>query len=462
MRLTPVAVAIALTLSAGLLAQSTPGIGTNGRIEGRVLTPYAELVAGAIVTLHPSSGMVARQLAITTTDNEGRFSLEGVAPGQYRLSAQKTGYTSRRYPSGVPLESTAGDAALDDLLDVAHPVSVGADQTVADLTITMHRTARIAGRIIGPDGAAAPGITVAAALQVDGRRPRPLLGTLTRSAADGRYAIEGLPPGEYLVMTQPLPFQPPANADGAGRREGRESVSMPILPSGRAGYEATVYPGVADTEPGTLLQVLEGVPVEGIDIWLRPAERFNVSGRIYWPVNTAPENLTIEYGDAVDTRSRVWYVSDPGGLFTLLGVPPGPLTLLARGETGQGPLLGLATTDVSVDAVQDVEITIDRPSAVTGRVRVDGAAAPPAGLVVTLTQRLLRVSPLHPTTEGAVDSGGRFEVTGLLGEYEIGVRGPGSVPRVARVVRNGITLPSNRIRVGGGEVVTGLDVVLAQ
>jgi hypothetical protein len=66
----------------------------------------------------------------------------------------------------------------------------------------------------------------------------------------------------------------------------------------------------------------------------------------------AVENLVIEHGGPDNVRHGIWYVSDPGGLFTVEGTSRGTYVLLARADTSQGPLMGIAATDVFTDSVR--------------------------------------------------------------------------------------------------------------
>jgi hypothetical protein len=315
-------------------------------------------------------------------------------------------------------------------------VALDEGQQLADVEVELIRSSRIAGRIIRPDGTPAPDVTVTAARRSGGRL-LPLLETRTTSAWDGRYEVADLPPGDYLVVAQ-----------SGLRRTGTSPDSFP----------ATLYPGVPDTEPGQPVTVLEGVPVEGIDIWLTPANRFTVSGRVIWPVGVAPRTISIDYGDPAGTRAGMWDVSDPGGAFTLGSIPPGPLALLARVETDQGPLLGLASTVVAIDSVEDVAIIVDRPGTVHGRLSYEPGITPPEGVTVRLVQMVLRLSAIYPAPEAPVARDGRFTLSEALGEYEVEVLGLPPGLTVSHVQRNGRPLPDNRFAVAGGEVVDGVEV----
>ena len=451
--------------------QSLPPPGT-GRISGHVATAYAELVADATVTLvRIPQGGVPGDVRSLQSDPKGGFAFERLPAGQYWLSATKKGYTSRQ-PNPRPNASatalpgaTLAGVTPSSRFDTGPVIDLGDGSQAIDLSIVLHRSARIAGRIIAPDGSAAPDVQVlVAARHGDGRGPM-LLETRTSSQWDGRYEITDLPPGDYMIGAQPgwkvvarsstLAGNGAANAAGIG-------VTMQRVGS-TTEFRWTWYPGVEESEPGNAVTLLEGVAAEGIDIWLTPAQRFNVSGRVFWPVGVGVEDITIDYGDPPGTRSGVWFLSDPGGLFTLTGIPTGPLVLLARANTDQGTLIGIASTDVAIDSVHDVQIVVDRPGSVEGRVTFDaGLASPPGPASITLVQKLFRPSALYPVPEAAIGDGGRFALRDLLGEYEFVVDKlpPGS--SVKQVLRNGVALRANRIRVMGGEVVNGVEVVIGK
>ncbi len=446
MRVAVFGIAVALSVAWTVHAQSPSGSDT-GRITGQIVTAYAELIADASVTLArvDEPGFPART---TKSDSRGAFSFAQLPPGRYRLLASKAGYTSRQLSS----VSTGSAGALS-----AGPVvDVGLDAPV-DVQVLVRRAASIAGRIIRPDGSAAANVRVVAAVG-SGTRRQPLFEVQTTSQSDGRYEIRGLPPGEYLV--------------GAG------SVAVPTKPfddteAGQAARKAAAaasatahtswYPGVTDQEPGTAVTLLEGVSAEGIDIWLTPSQHFAVAGRVSWPVGIAIEGISIDFGDPAGTRSGVWLVSDPSGIFTLGTVPPGPLTLLARAESDQGTLFGIASIEVSVDSVEDVRILVDRPGLISGRIVYQGSV-PPSGRATSVVaeQKLLRVSALYPVPQSSIDADGRFTLPNTIGEYEFGLEGLQHGLAIKRVTRNGRVLPMNRISVSPGETIRDIEIVVGR
>jgi len=305
------------------------------------------------------------------------------------------------------------------------------------------KSGSIAGRIIHSDGAAAEGARVAVYAIRDGA-PAAIAGTAV-SAYDGRYEVLGLPAGEFVVGVTPQRIR------GFGG-DSRRLTTKPV---------ETLYPGTTDRMKAQRIVVFEGVPTEGIDVWLEPeARRYSISGRVFWPNGLSPQNVVIEYGGP-DVPQGLWYVKDPGGLFTVEGASRGRYVLLARGETSKGPLIGIVSTDVANDSVQDVRLTLRQPGSIEGRVVVEGrAGADVLSLRLTATQTMLKLSPLYPVEESALDAINRFTLSNLLGEYTLSASGLPPGWRVRRITRAGAVLPGNRIPVLPGERVTGIEVIV--
>ena len=306
------------------------------------------------------------------------------------------------------------------------------------------RTASIAGRVIHPEGAAADSARVAVYAVREGAAAG-IVGTAI-SSYDGRYEVTGLPPGTFMVGVTPR------KASGFGGDLKRAPVSA----------IETFYPGVIERDRAQAVTVFEGVPVEGIDVWLAPAaQRFSIGGRVFWPEGSGVENVVIEYGGPEAVRRGIWHVNDPGGMFTIDGVAQGTYVLLARAETPAGPLMGIASTDVSIVAVEDMRLTLRAPGTIDGRIVIDGAGTVPlSSLRVSPVQTLLTLSPLYPAEEATVADDGRFELKHLAGDYTMTVHGLPAGWRVKRVVKNGTAIAGSRIVVPPGDHVTGVEIVI--
>lgn len=320
-----------------------------------------------------------------------------------------------------------------------------AAQTPAPGASRTRGNASIAGRVINPDGSAAANARVVVYAVVEDA-PAAVVATTT-STYDGRYEAGGLPPGEFMVGVTA-----PSRSGGFGG-ESKRPTAMPV---------ESFYPGVVDRNRAEPVRVFEGIATEGIDVWLAPApQRFTISGRVFWPDGMRPDDLTLEYGGPGAIRRGIWYLTDPGGLFTIEGAAAGTYVLLARGNTPAGPLIGIASTDVAIGPVEDVRVTLRVPGSIEGLVTFEGTTRP-AGvdLQVIPQQMLLTLSPLYPVTETPVGGDGRFTIQHVYGEYTLTVKGLPAAWRIRRVLRNGSALPDSRIIVPAGERVTGIEVVM--
>jgi RNA polymerase sigma factor (sigma-70 family) len=244
--------------------------------------------AGAQVRLDSTLGGPLAFRALTTSDTEGRFSLTAVAPGSYRLTARKGPNAG-----GLP-----------------QPVVVAPAAVVSNLQIELSPGLALTGEVRS-DGRPVTGAQVALAP----RTPMNFWSAPTDrgvSDAGGRFAVEGLLPGDYrltVIAPEHAPFQEEVSI--------RQSMSRTI-------------------------EVQKGV---------------KVVGRV----------LTAEGASAVAARVRAWTqpvnrggvpalaeaVSDEEGRFTLERLAPGQLTLEARlgeqlGRIGPRELKGGTSPDLVV------------------------------------------------------------------------------------------------------------------
>lgn len=294
---------------------------------------------------------------------------------------------------------TGRTALVGGLVGLA--LTAGAAAQRPALPVAAGGTGSVAGRVVRADGLPQPEAEVVLA-----RRNRQgvlhQLSWRARTAFDGRYRISGVPAGQYLVLVRGI------GADTA----------MPGRP------HPTLFPGVPDSEPGVLVDVVAGIPTEGIDVWLWPyPRRFMVSGRVFGPDGNNFDDLVLEFGRPGTRAADVWTRSEPGGLFYIDTAPPGPLVIRARTTIGARTLVGVTATTVAVAPVEDVEITVREPAAISGRVRVTAGHALPGGLSVSLVPEALRPSALYPAESASVDDAGAFRLYSEQGRQTLVVAG---------------------------------------
>src|SRR5215204_3340031 len=266
----------AVVLLCGLIlsqaaATSTPA--TTGRIAGRIVADGANTpIAGARIVVLPTrmprptagggsalGGMMWRPLQ-AQTDEDGRFVLDKVEPGSYRLDVQKNGF------------APAGEGGRGQTTEVV----AGKTTNVA---LALQRGGVIAGRVLDAQGEPLSDIRMMAMRRMDrpAGMPSPAAGGLflvpipingQQQTNDlGEYRLAGLGPGEYYIAAMP---------NGGMASGGAGTVSMP---TGKANT-ATYYPGTNDQAAAQPIKVAAGETIYNIVFNMQSAPGFRVSGRV--------------------------------------------------------------------------------------------------------------------------------------------------------------------------------------
>ena len=125
--------------------------------------------------------------------------------------------------------------------------------------------------------------------------------------------------------------------------------------------------------------------------------------------------------------------------------------------------MGIATTEVTVDSVEDVRIVVDRPGLVSGRIVYEGNV-PASSRATSLVARAEAAQGVCAVSGAGVVN--RLEWTIRTPQHRrrirIRARGPGSGLSIKRVMRNGRALPMNRIGVALGETVRDIEIVVGR
>lgn len=181
----------------GLSLTLQPGLTISGRVRAGgsgALPPFD--VAAVKITAEPlqSAADVSLAPSAATVERDGRFTIGGVTPGRYRLTAAIPGAGRAR---GWTLLSAAAGGI--DTLDL--PLVVRPNDTITDIVITLtDRSSQIEGVLQDTGGATVSDYTVVLfpadpALWL----PRARRIQATRAGTDGAFVFRSLPPGDYLL-----------------------------------------------------------------------------------------------------------------------------------------------------------------------------------------------------------------------------------------------------------------------
>jgi protocatechuate 3,4-dioxygenase beta subunit len=199
------------------------GLTLSGRIvfEGSATQPSADS-RRAMAILQPvdqGPGVLA-QTSRAQADPSGRFTIPGVTPGMYRLTASVPGSGN----GGWFVESALIDG--QDALDFPIEIRPGGAMPSAVITLT-DRQARLSGTIVGPGGRPASEQTLilypadARFWSGQSRRIRS-----TRPATDGQFSFQGIPAGDYRLAAM-VDVEPGAWLDPAFLQE-IDAASTPV------------------------------------------------------------------------------------------------------------------------------------------------------------------------------------------------------------------------------------------
>ena len=369
----------------------------EGRIAGRVVTPFGQPVANARVVITGNN-----RLSTTMTDANGRFDVRGFPDGDYRLEMARFGFALPQPLPGAPDQESTG---------VAHRLRIGGDTRVHDIELVLPPGGVISGAVV--DGAGEPfqGVLVRAfGLQHDGARTIATLATWPRLTDDrGRYRLFGLPRGSYLIV---------ASIDAAEPAAGRSRAP---------GFAPVYYPGTAHVEGAQPVQVdLDGT-LSGVDFAVTVTSTVRVAGTA---LNAAGNPSVGRVSLGVSHRSgsvapepRVVLVG-PEGAFEFVDVPPGDYVVQVQAEPGPGARAEFGAEYITVGENDPPPMSIKTSAGAT----MEGRFVSESGSTMPMRAQSIHAAPMDidrgpPGGRGpqglAVHDDGRFYLTGLYGPMRL-------------------------------------------
>ena len=344
-----------------------------------------EPLSKASVVLNTTDGG-RTQPYTSSTSNDGRFVLENVQPGKYRLAATRYGYVryefGARGPNGPGLQ-----------------ITVAAGQKMTEVVLPLMPAGTITGRVFERDGEPLAYVAVQALKYSyqDGQR---VLNVVQTAATNdlGEYRLFWLGPGQYFVSTT---YETSPQRGGFGRgNAGHASVTGP-----RGGNRQTVesvqaqddearipiyYPGTTDPQAAAPINLQAGVVFSGVDLTVEEVHTFSVRGQVINGVTGQPVsnvNVVLEprqrpgsRGPALRSRSNG---SNKGG-YEIGGIVPGSYDLVAILNDRNNRMTARVPLDISGSDVQNVTVVLSPGFPVAGHLSVEGPSLEIPRIRVTL------------------------------------------------------------------------------
>ena len=298
-----------------------------GAITGRIVDRTGEPVMGVRVqALRRRMVEGVRGLQATgaadTTDDQGSYRVYGLPPGEYYVAAtpRRVEDVTGRPAAGALLGRGTpiyypGTANRDEAQRIAVDVS---GEARADLQLTEVRTSRVSGIVLSSNGTPAAGamvsllsrdLSIGATDVVDGLLPLQLQDD---ADANGRFELEGVPPGSFTLRAQTRP-----------------RISVPFDPVNQRFVAPTAVPAMETA----LVPVSVDGDVNGLTLTTSAGGTVNIE-------IVADQGVTAPLPDSVRVSLRS---ADRNEMNLTMFVQDSHVTARNMTLTAQGPSMGMLT-----------------------------------------------------------------------------------------------------------------------
>jgi hypothetical protein len=331
------------------------------------------------------------------TGADGKFTITGVEPGRYTLSAERNGYVRFTYGAkksgqGMPLQINAGE-------------------TVKDLSLKLTPHGVVSGRILDEDGDPMNQVQVQVLRQRYREGQKHLEPAGSGSTNDlGEFRIPSLSAGRYFVAAVPPRYM---------RTPGTEELM--------AGLTTTLFPGVMDPATAAPIDVAPGQELRGVDFKLVKTQVVSVSGRISnMPAKTdGPEPVIV----MLQPKGPGFLFGGPPlraivqqDRFTFRAVPQGSYVLMAMVPRQRGGLNGQIPVEIGARDVENLTVALGAGVKLDGRVKWPDQTAPDPNRRANVSLRNLTNPEFSSGTRTQPD--GTFQIGELQsGTYRVDVLG---------------------------------------
>ncbi len=346
-------------------------LGTYGSISGRITSADGGTpIAGAEVKTENHTGKTVY------SRSDGSYVIEGLEPGDYRMSAVAPGYIRK-----------------NNYEIISRPVYVNVSANTPNVDFALEKGGSISGRVYKGDGK-----TLLARMPITAQLKGSYYHKDTESGLDGSYTIADLPAGDYLVAAK--------------------------FSSGQVEY----YGGTLDKSLAPTIHVVELGHTSSIDFVL--ADAGSISGKVMYSNGRPAEGVHIraDYSGAFSSSTRA--VVD--GTYTINGLRPGQYKVIVHGFNGRTVYYRNTTSDYSAVLVEvtsnsntqniDIDLGIQGYGTFSGKIYLEDG-------VTTMQTARIQAHPLDfsgeaPVIDVQADASGTYRLsTGDLqaGRYAVQV-----------------------------------------
>ncbi len=378
-------------LISALFASSMAAQEQKCRVEGQVLSISGAPLKKATLRLQAASQMSQSNFLnySVSTDNEGKFFFEGITPGAYILSCERTGYLRQYYGTKNP---SAG----------AMQMKLDAGQEMKDLVFKLIPQGMIFGKLVDDDGDPLPGFPVRASrwMFVNGKRQLQVVAN-SSSQADGTFILGNLAAARYYLSAESRDAML-AGGELSGNNTPQES------------YLKTYFPSALDAASAALVDVAPGAELRGVEIHVRRGRAFDIRGRVEGAPNNTALLLTPKstLGNP-RLEQKVAFITGQSKAFGFKNVTPGTYIIETQNApAGSTKLVARLELTVSDQNLENVVVPLTPALEIKGGVKTEGddKTATPARPGVNL--RDLADSSYGGGAE--TESDGKFSIQGVF------------------------------------------------
>lgn len=239
--------------------RNLPRKGIGARIYGSVAAALKDPKSNGSRTAKPLDGVIVkiegpRHTFEAVTDGNGQYEVSGIPAGKYKVYAVVPDYYRQ-------------DEYWERNIELN-------DRGCARENFVAQNDSRITGHVFKPDGTALAKANVEL-MPVELETIQRLRGDETWADEKGKYELEEIPPGRYLL-----------------------GINLSSSPSDEQPYPRTFYPGVTSRSTATVIEIGLGEKLKDIDIHL-PAEAvsYTVRGFVVWADGSLARSVDVYLED---------------------------------------------------------------------------------------------------------------------------------------------------------------------